>query len=114
MGAWVGLEAAVKALVSPDMYADVLQGGCVSGVVGGLIYYRDTCDFYDAHELAIWDTVADFVADIGDGNVLQYLGGLKNPPQSSVEFKNAMTWIAVELVVDRLNNELEQEKGNVD
>jgi hypothetical protein len=50
MGTWVGLEAAVKALVSPDMYADVLRGGCVSGVVGGLIYYRDTCDFYDAHE----------------------------------------------------------------
>ena len=30
-------------------FSDLSQHGCISGMVGGLIYYTDTAKFYDAH-----------------------------------------------------------------
>lgn len=32
-----------------DFFKDLLHHGCISGMVGSLIYYRDTQKFYDTH-----------------------------------------------------------------
>ena len=75
------LQAAVarEALDYHDVtafFSDLLQHGCVSGMVSSLVYYSDTHAFFDAHYAAIED-LRDEVED-NLGQSLQINGDLKN------------------------------------
>jgi hypothetical protein len=76
---------------------DVLQHGCVSGIVSSLIYYVDTHQFYDNYYNEIEDLRLDyleqginFFESVADGDL-----------------KNTMAWIAYEETLRRVADELE-------
>lgn len=46
-------------------YDDLMYGGCQSGMVGSLIYYRDTLAFYRRHQREIDGLLAELVDDTG-------------------------------------------------
>lgn len=62
---------------SPITYLEnVIQHGCVSGWVSGLVYYSDTHAFFDKH----YDEIHDMISDYKDntGVDLVHTGDLKN------------------------------------
>lgn len=46
-------------------YRDLERGGCQSGMVSGLIYYRDTMKFYRKYEQEIDALLSEMMADMG-------------------------------------------------
>lgn len=72
---------------------DVLQNGCISGVVPELIYYHQTESFYDRHEEEINDLIQ---------NISFEIYGSPSRIYSELELindKNSMTWLAFEETV---------------
>lgn len=65
-------------------FKDLLQHGCVSGMVSGMIYYTDTHSFFDKHYAAI-ETIREEVEE-NLGEKLSLNGDLKN----------ALAWFAFE------------------
>jgi hypothetical protein len=57
-------------------FTDLLQNGCVSGMIPSLIYYTDTYDFFDTHYAAIEELRDTLEANLGEP--LQIKGDLKN------------------------------------
>ena len=45
---------------------DILQHGCVSGIVSSQIYYKDTQNFFDKHQDQIFDMYNDLKSEFGD------------------------------------------------
>ena len=80
-----------------DFFSDLLQHGCVSGMISSLIYYKDTEEFFDNHYEEIIDLKTEFEESTGEP--------LKIPHQ----IKNHLSWFAFELVGRQLANELELE-----
>lgn len=77
---------------------DVLNHGCVSGCVSGLIYYKDTYEFFDEHYNDIMDLIAEYADE-----------GLGFDIMADFNVKNTGAWFAYEETVRRLLNELEIE-----
>lgn len=59
-----------------DFFSDLLRYGCQSGMVGSLIYYCDTHEFYDTHYHEIEELRYDFEQSLGE--TLRPDGDLKN------------------------------------
>ncbi len=78
-------------------FSDILQYGCISGMISSLIYYVDTHEFYDTHYSEIEDIRKDYEAQTG-----QYL-------TTDSDLKNFFAWFAFEETAYRLANELELE-----
>lgn len=74
---------------------DVLQHGCISGVVPSLIYYVDTHSFYDKHYNAIEALREEYEETIG------------KPLQVSGDLKNYLAWFAFEETAYRIAGKLD-------
>jgi hypothetical protein len=48
-----------------DFINDLIKYGCQSGMVGELIYYNDTENFYDNHQEEIDQLLAEFIDETG-------------------------------------------------
>lgn len=69
-----------------DFFDDLLNHGCVSGMIGSLIYYRDTEKFFDTHyEEIIW-LKTEFEESTGTSMQIPY------------QLKNHLAWFAFEQV----------------
>lgn len=68
------------------MLKDLLQHGCASGLVGDLIYYKDTSKFYDKHRKEILEMVEDYCNQTGE-NLQSFLSHANNFPLSKEELK---------------------------
>jgi hypothetical protein len=71
--------------------SEITKHGCVSGCAGGLIYYSDTCAFYDAFDQELHDKLGEWIDEIGETpefitKELGYANG----------FKNALVWFVAE------------------
>lgn len=75
--------------------SDLMQHGCESGMVGGLIYYSDTHKFYDQHYEDIEDLRVEWKKSTGEA--LQ---------PDEYDLKNWFAWFAYEETVRNLSNEL--------
>lgn len=79
---------------------DICKHGMVSGF-GNLIYYKDTCEFYDKFNDEIWQLINDEMEDQGETKnpfiFLSWLNGGENVG-SDHQFKNLLCWYAVEHV----------------
>jgi len=78
---------AIEALEYHDpkiFFNDLLQHGCISGMVSSLVYYTDTHAFFDQHYQAI-ENLRDEVED-----------NLGEPLQVKGDLKNFMAWFAFE------------------
>lgn len=76
---------------------DVLRHGCISGIVGGLIYYHDTYKFYDEYYEEIEELRIEMLEQ--GINYFESIG--------SNDFKNHMAWIAYEETLRLIADELE-------
>ncbi|MFN4247922.1 MAG: hypothetical protein ACK4EY_09360 [Flavipsychrobacter sp.] len=75
-------------------FTDLLQHGCQSGMIGQLIYYSDTHQFYDTHYNEIEDLRYDLEQSLGEA--------LK--PQS--DLKNWYAWFGFEETARQVADEL--------
>lgn len=73
-----------------QMFADLQQGGCVSGMIGSLIYYTDTHAFFDR----FYDEIEEMRE--------QYEDELGEPLRVNGDLKNWFTWFAFEETAYRM------------
>ena len=80
-----------------DYVKDVVNHGCSSGIVSGLIYYTETCKFYADHKEEIWEQLAEDASNAGLG-VLAYMSQF--PWGADVAdpdvFENNLAWYGYE------------------
>ncbi len=65
-------------------FSDLLRHGCVSGMIGSLIYYVDTHKFFDKHYDAI-ETLRD-----------EYQENIGEPLEIKDNLRNFLAWFAFE------------------
>ncbi|MCP4050406.1 MAG: hypothetical protein GY730_06850 [bacterium] len=76
-------------------FSDLLQHGCVSGMVGKLIYYTDTYAFYDKHYDEIEELRVEYLENVGEAlNV------------GDRDWKNTLAWFGFEETAYQLASEL--------
>ena len=81
-----------------SFFEDLMRCGCVSGLVGGMIYYYDTHAFFDRH----YDEIEDLRLELMDEGVMIEW------PQS--DLKNHLAWLAFEESAFRIaRDELDME-----
>ena len=77
-----------------DFFEDLLQNGCSGGMVGSLIYYRDTEKFFDTHYEEIMELKTEFEESTGET--------MKIPHQ----LKNHLAWFGFEQTAYNLVSEI--------
>lgn len=97
-----GIEAEVarEALENTNVtsfFSDLLQHGCVSGMIGSLVYYHDTFAFFDKHYREIEIMREECEAGIGE------------PLQINGDLKNFLAWFTFEETAYQLAMKLELE-----
>ena len=80
-----------------SFFTDLLQHGCISGMVGRLIYYSDTHKFYDKYYNEIEEIRYELEESLGES--LQPKGDLKN----------WFAWLGFEETARKIAEELEIE-----
>ena len=89
-------EVAQEALEHDDpqtFFNDLLQHGCISDMVGKLIYYNDTHTFYDKHYEEIEELRTEYESSTGE------------PLEINNDLKNYLAWFAFEQIAYELVNE---------
>ena len=76
-------------------FTDLFRCGCVSGMVGGLIYYHDTHAFFDRHYQEIEELREEYEEMCGEPLRIEY------------NLKNHLAWFGFEWVAQQLYNEYE-------
>lgn len=62
---WANAQAANYDGGLQAVFNDLFYGGCAYGMVGHLIYYKDTLAFYRTHRAAIETLLKDMMSDMG-------------------------------------------------
>ena len=79
--------------------ADVVLEGCVTGIVSELIYYADSCAFYEKYKEEIWQRLYDSAQDCDEHqNCLHYTSTFNGgcDVASDDQFRNLLAWWACE------------------
>ncbi len=95
----IKVEVAEEVLEHEDpkaFFKDLLQHGCISGMVGKLIYYKDTHAFYDNHYAEIEELREEYEESTGE------------PLKTPNNLKNFLAWFAFEQVAYQLFVSLNQ------
>tara|TARA_R100000908_G_C3706431_1_gene114802 strand:+ start:274 stop:642 length:369 start_codon:yes stop_codon:yes gene_type:complete len=92
------IEDWVRKNISPSERKEVLEHGCVNGCVPQLIYYKDTCAFYDYYQNEIWDMLYDAANNYGSESILHFIASLNGAKDvgSDDQLSNLLAWWAVE------------------
>ena len=85
---------------------DLLNNGCVSGMVGSLIYYKDTNTFYDKYEEEIENLISEQMDNMGIDNRNDYIKGLNGSSGNMTQQKNLLSWCAFEEMIRQINDKL--------
>ena len=79
--------------------ADVVLEGCQTGIVSELIYYADSCAFYEKYKEEIWQRLYDSAQDCDEHqNCLHYTSTFNGgcDVASDDQFRNLLAWWACE------------------
>ncbi len=101
----VGQDATDKGYDDPwDYIRDVVEHGCASGTVPGMIYYNETGKFYQEHKEEIWEILYEDHENMGEGNILTMLSQMRWADNVTDEntFENYLAWYAYETAAQRL------------
>ncbi len=71
-------------------FKDLLNYGCINGMVSSLVYYRDTEVFFDNHYHEIMELKEEYEKSIGEPMTIPY------------HLKNHLAWFAFEETARRL------------
>ena len=77
-----------------NFFSDLLQHGCVSGMVGSLVYYYDTHAFFDEHYAEIEDLRNEWEESVGE------------PLKIENDLKNTLAWFGFEQTAWQIANQL--------
>ena len=80
-----------------DHIKDIVQCGCISGIVSSLVYYSDTVRFFNCYRQEILTMVQD-----PDKNIYSEYTYLLNDKKYSVSQKNDLSWFAYDNTVIRI------------
>ena len=80
--------------------AEVVLHGCSGGVVSELIYYADSCAFYEKYKEEIWQRLWDSWSDLGGESPLHLIATFNGADGvgSDDQFRNLLAWWACEEV----------------
>ena len=82
-----------------NIFKDVLYGGCQSGIVGELIYYRDTVAFYKRYRKQINDLLSETMSGTGLYNLSELFGDkwdTEDPLATDIYNQNLLAWFGFE------------------
>jgi len=101
--------------------ADVILEGCQSGVVGELIYYSDSCAFYEKYKEEIWQRLWDSWSDLGGESPLHLIATFNGAAEvgSDDQFRNLMAWWACEdvcreIIADKEDREQDEAEAQAE
>ena len=80
-----------------DHIKDIVQCGCISGIVPSLVYYSDTTKFFNYYRKEILSMLQD-----PDKNIYSEYTYLLNQKKYSVSEKNSLSWFAYDNTVIRI------------
>ena len=80
-----------------DHIKDIVQCGCISGIVPSLIYYSDTIKFFNCYRKEILSMLQD-----PDKNIYSEYTYLLNDKKYSISQKNDLSWFAYDNTVIRI------------
>ena len=88
---------------------EVLEHGCISGMVGELIYYRDTIKFYDDHKEDINGLLYETIEDSGLSPSELFGDRWFNDDPLALETnnQNLLSWFAFEETARKIAEEKE-------
>ena len=107
------LERKVLSIINqeddPKTFAeDVTQAGCQSGIVGDLIYYDDTINWYKKYTDDIANLISRETDQMGE-SIIDYLNGWDklDPLVREVSNQNLLAWWSFETVCQHIMYDLE-------
>ena len=79
---------------------DTAEHGCSGGTISELIYYEDTCAFYDKYQDEIWRRLNDMAQDMDCESILHLIATFNGGSSvgAPVQLKNLLAWWAAEEV----------------
>lgn len=82
---------------------DLQKGGCISGMVGPLVNYVDTLEFYERNKEEINELLAEFAAEQGEKAVIHQLGGFDrdDPLYLEQQNQNLLAWVGFEELANK-------------
>ena len=80
-----------------DHIKDIVQCGCISGIVSSLVYYSDTTRFFNCYRQEILTMLTD-----PDKNIYSECTYLLDQKKYSVSEKNDLSWFAYDNTVIRI------------
>ena len=88
---------------------DVIQHGCVSGIVGELIYYNDTLAFYEKYKRDINNLLKESMEEFGLNSPSEIFKTWENedPFAEEESNQNLLAWYGFEVTVSKLVIELD-------
>lgn len=86
--------------------SDLMQNGCVSGMVGHLIYYSDTTAFYRQHKREIWQLLDQMLDECGLERTQDLLSDWDGGDRwaEDTHNQNLLAWFAFEVTAQNLAN----------
>lgn len=93
-----------------DIFTDVLNHGCQSGIVGSLVYYSDTVPFYQEHKEEINEMLYYWLEETGDHDPAILFGKNwhKDDPLAIYdENQNLLAWFGFEEMLRKIGYEFE-------
>lgn len=91
-----------------DFIKEILEHGCQSGIVGALIYYKDTNEFYDKYEDEIEDLLEEYQNSCGYSNRMEAISNLNGASDvgNIMQEKNLLAWMGFEEMVRLIAEEI--------
>ena len=89
-----------------NFFEDLQIHGCISGMVGHLIYYGNTCDFFDKYEEEIENLITESMMNMGIKTRPQFIDSLNGTAESISQEKNLLCWFGFEEIAYKLFNRL--------
>lgn len=96
------------------IFTDVLDYGCVSGIVGELIYYSDTVAFYNKYKNEINKLLTEQMWSCGTSSPCELFGSkwdIEDPLANDTSNQNLLAWFGFEETLRNIGlnfEELEQ------
>ena len=96
--------------IDPEQLEEVVNQGCVAGTVPELIYYADSCAFYEKYKNEIWEMLWNAHQEMGTESVLHLIASFNGAKDvgSDVQFSNLLAWYACEEVCREIHIENEE------
>ena len=94
-----------------SIFSEVLNHGCISGIVGNLIYYSQTLAFFEKHKNEINKLLIEILDETGETNPAKLFRDWDNldPLATETHNQNLLAWFGFEETLRRVAQEFDGE-----